>query len=63
MQDEPTLWRLKFFVKDALENTIKKKKEEETKTGALNQTQKKEVSNKRNATNKFAERKSKRARP
>lgn len=63
MQDEPTLWRLKFFVKDALENTIKKKKEEEKKTGALNQTQKKEVSNKRNATNKLAERKTKRSRP
>lgn len=62
MQDEPTLWRLKFFVKDALDNAMKKKKEEETKTGALNGTQKKEVSNKRNATNKLAERKTKRSR-
>ncbi|CAE6075964.1 unnamed protein product [Arabidopsis arenosa] len=60
--DEPTLWRLKFFVKDALDNAMKKKKEEETKTGALNGTQKKEVSNKRNANNKLAERKTKRSR-
>ncbi|KAL1199860.1 Transcription factor GTE6 [Cardamine amara subsp. amara] len=58
--DEPTLWRLKFFVKDALENTMKK--EEETKARALSGAQKKEVSNKRNATNKLAERRTKRAR-
>ncbi|XP_010426840.1 PREDICTED: transcription factor GTE6 [Camelina sativa] len=56
--DEPTLWKLKFFVKVALENTIKKKKEEETK----NLMQKKEATNKRTAPNKLAERKTKRPR-
>lgn len=63
MQDEPTLWRLKFLVKDALENTMKKKKEETTKAGDLRGTQSNEVSNKRNATNKLAERRTKRSRP
>lgn len=60
MQDEPTLWRLKFFVKDALENKIKK--EAEIKARALSGTQKKEVSNKRNASNKLGEKRTKRAR-
>ncbi|ESQ45271.1 hypothetical protein EUTSA_v10010479mg [Eutrema salsugineum] len=61
--DEPTLWRLKFFVKDALENTMKKKKKEETtKAEDWRGTQNKEVSNKRNATNKLAERSTKRTR-
>ena len=53
MQDEPTLWRLKFFVKDALENA--KKKEETIRTKQNN-----EVSNKRNAVNKLTERRTKR---
>uniref|UniRef100_A0A1J3K305 Transcription factor GTE6 n=1 Tax=Noccaea caerulescens TaxID=107243 RepID=A0A1J3K305_NOCCA len=61
--DEPTLWRLKFFVKDALENTMKKKKEETTKAGDLRGTQSNEVSKKRNATNKLAERRTKQSRP
>ncbi|KAJ0231194.1 Transcription factor GTE6 [Hirschfeldia incana] len=51
--DEPTLWRLKFLVKDALENA--KKKEETARTKQNN-----EVSNKRNAVNKLAERRTKR---
>ncbi|CAA7019224.1 unnamed protein product [Microthlaspi erraticum] len=60
--DEPTLWRLKFFVKDALENAMKKKKEETTKSGDLRRAQSNEVSNKRNATSKLAERRTKRPR-
>lgn len=61
MQDEPTLWRLKFLVKDALENATNKKKEEKIKTGECRGTkQNNEVSNKRNAVNKLAERRTKR---
>ncbi|KAJ4900158.1 Transcription factor GTE6 [Raphanus sativus] len=56
--DEPTLWRLKFLVKDALE---KKKKEETIKTEECRGTkQNNEVSKKRNAVNKLAERRTKR---
>lgn len=59
MQDEPTLWRLKFLVKDALEK--KKKKGETIKTGECRGTkQNNEVSKKRNAVNKLAERRTKR---
>lgn len=57
--DEPTLWRLKFLVKDALEK--KKKKGETIKTGECRGTkQNNEVSKKRNAVNKLAERRTKR---
>ncbi|CAN8254686.1 unnamed protein product [Cochlearia groenlandica] len=59
--DEATLWRLKFFVKVALENTLKKK-EEAAKAIDLKKTQSKEASNKRNATNKLAEKRTKRTR-
>ncbi|KFK34481.1 hypothetical protein AALP_AA5G151000 [Arabis alpina] len=55
--DEPTLWRLKFFVKDALDK-MKKKEEERAKTGDSKGTQ----NNKRNASNKLAERRAKRTR-
>ncbi|KAF8052908.1 hypothetical protein N665_1492s0012 [Sinapis alba] len=59
--DEPTLWRLKFLVRDALENTMKKKKEESIKTEECRGAQQNnEVSNKRNAVNKLAERRTKR---